>query len=59
MISQLMGQNAVMDPDSVDEMASGPSVKRAQCNMSVLTAWYKVKLEKYSLCTAFSLNVSY
>ncbi|XP_063599512.1 origin recognition complex subunit 3-like [Penaeus indicus] len=41
MISQLMGQNAVMDPDSLDEVASGPSVKRAQCNMSVLTAWYK------------------
>ncbi|ROT85018.1 putative origin recognition complex subunit 3-like [Penaeus vannamei] len=49
MISQLMGQNSVMDPDFVDEVASGPSVKRAQCTMSVLNAWYKDLVEDKTL----------
>lgn len=59
MISQLMGQNSVMDPDFVDEVASGPSVKRAQCTMSVLNAWYKVRFQKCYLCVAISVNVCF
>lgn len=43
MISQLMGQGDVMDPDVCEELATaGPGLKRAQGTMAVLTAWYKV-----------------
>ncbi|KAK8728474.1 hypothetical protein OTU49_008966 [Cherax quadricarinatus] len=39
MITQLMGQNDLVDLD--DEVMIGPSIKRRQINMTVLTSWYK------------------
>nr|XP_053649620.1 origin recognition complex subunit 3-like [Cherax quadricarinatus] len=39
MITQLMGQNDLVDLD--DEVVIGPSIKRRQINMTVLTSWYK------------------
>ncbi|KAG7175800.1 Origin recognition complex subunit 3-like, partial [Homarus americanus] len=41
MISQLMGQNGFVDPEFEDEIITGPSIKRAQFTMAVLTSWYK------------------
>ena len=47
MISQLIGGGGwanLEDEEEEDElmMASAPKVKRKQCTMSVLSAWYKV-----------------
>ncbi|CAL4245587.1 unnamed protein product [Meganyctiphanes norvegica] len=41
MVTQLMGRNDLVDPDLADEMLVGPQVKRTQCNMTVLSSWYK------------------
>ncbi|KAK3870240.1 hypothetical protein Pcinc_024504 [Petrolisthes cinctipes] len=42
MITQLMDQGEVVDPEMYEEVATtGPELKRAQCTMPVLTAWYK------------------
>ncbi|XP_071522018.1 origin recognition complex subunit 3 [Panulirus ornatus] len=41
MISQLMGQNVVADPELADDIIDQPSIRRGQCNMAVLTSWYK------------------
>jgi len=41
MVTQLMGRSDLIDPDLADEMLVGPQVKRTQCNMTVLSSWYK------------------
>lgn len=41
MVTQLMGRNDLVDPDLAEEMLVGPQVKRTQCNMTVLSSWYK------------------
>lgn len=43
MITQLMGQNDLVDLDFEDEMMKVPSIKRTQVNMAVLTSWYQVR----------------
>nr|XP_045593098.1 uncharacterized protein LOC123754672 [Procambarus clarkii] len=41
MITQLMGQNDLVDLDFENEMMKVPSIKRTQVNMAVLTSWYQ------------------
>ncbi|XP_069176333.1 origin recognition complex subunit 3-like [Procambarus clarkii] len=49
MITQLMGQNDLVDLDFEDEMMKVPSIKRTQVNMAVLTSWYQLCMIQHFL----------